>query len=100
MSFVNGMIKAGRFSEFVEAFGKQHSQDQIDKKRWDYWLHKVFDQTYQDYLDSLGMMEETAAPTEEQQVKAVRRSFEILNGFFRAKVGEDGAIQNSGDDSD
>ena len=95
------MIAARRFDQFVVAFIEQYRKDQLEKTRWEYWLHRVFDKSYQEYVDSLGMKPSSAAPAKDEQIKAVRRSYEILNGFSSAKkVGENGGIQASWHDSD
>lgn len=91
------MIAAGRLYEFVESFIKQYSEDQLEKTRWEYWLHKVFDQSYSDYKKSLGMIDSSAAPTRDEHIKAVQKSMRILDGFHPAKVGDNGDIQNLGD---
>lgn len=88
------MIATGRFDQFVVSFIEQYRKDQLEKTRWEYWLHKVFDKSYQEYIDSLGMKPSSAAPAKDEQIKAVRKSYEILNVFSSAKkVGENGGIQ-------
>lgn len=82
------MIAARRFGEFVETFLEQYQSEQLEKVRWEYWLHKVYDQSYSDYKKSLGMNTSSAAPTRNEQIKAVQRSRQILDGFCPAKVGE------------
>lgn len=93
------MIATGRFCEFVETLLVQHHEDELEKVRWEYWLHKVFDQSYSDYKKSLGMNNSSAAPTRDEQIKTVQRSHQILGGFCPAKVGENGDIQASRHDS-
>lgn len=91
------MISTRRFCEFVETFAETYKNEQLEKVRWEYWLHRVFDLSYKDYVKSLGMNQTSAAPTRKEQIEAVRQSMKILDGLSPAKVGENGAIQNSGD---
>ena len=93
------MLAAGRFSEFVDSFIKQYKEDELERVRWEYWLHRDFEHSYSEYKQSLGMKHSSAAPTRDEQIKTVRRSREILNGFCVAKAGAYGDIQDSGDDS-
>lgn len=93
------MIASGRFGAFVEDFVIRYRDEQLEKVRWEYWLHKVYDQSYSDYKKSLGMNTSSAAPTRDEQIKTVQRSHEILGGFCPAKVGEYGDIQAAGNDS-
>lgn len=98
VSLLNGMLATRRFCGFVETFVELYKNDQLEKTRWEYWLHRVFDQSYQDYVQSLGMNQAPAAPTRKEQIKAVQQSMKILDGLCPAKVGENGAIQDSGND--
>ena len=93
------MIATGRFSEFVEALLKQYQEDELEKVRWEYWLHKVFDQSWSDYKKSLGMKHSSTAPTRDEQIQTVKRSHKILGGYCPEKVGGNGDIQTAGNDS-
>lgn len=93
------MLATGRFCEFVDTFITRYQEEQLEKARWEYWLHRVFDQSYSDYKKSLGMRKSSAAPTRDEQIKTVKRSRQILDGFCPEKVGVNGDIQNPWDDS-
>ena len=87
------MLATGRFCEFVDTFITRYHDEQLEKTRWEYWLHRVFDQSYSDYKKSLGMIKSSAAPTRDEQIKTVKRSRQILGGFCPEKVGVNGDIQ-------
>lgn len=93
------MIATGRFSEFVLEIIRMYSEEEEEKIIWEMWLHKCIDKSYSDFKNSLGMRAEKAAPTHDEQVKTVRHSFDMLNGFNPMGAGEDGAIQAAGDNS-
>lgn len=90
------MLATGRFDEFVAEFIKRYNTETDEKAMWEVWLHRVFDKSFKEFKTSLGMNEASAAPTHDEQIEAVRRSLQILNGFHPAKVGENGTIQVAG----
>ena len=93
------MILAGRFAEYVESIIRMHNEEQEDKTIWEMWLHKVYDKSYNDFRQSLGMIEGKAAPTQEETAEVIRQSFDMLKGFQLTGAGENGAIQAAGDNS-
>lgn len=93
------MIVTGRFGAFIEEFVEMYRDEELEKIRWEYWLHRVYDQSFSDYKKSLGMIKSSAAPTRDEQIKAVQKSRMILSGFCPAKVGGNGDIQTSGNHS-
>lgn len=79
MSLLEGMIRTKRFLEFVQELIQAHNEDIREKTLWEFYLHKVFDESYQDFKDSLP--EEVSIPTDAELVETVSRSADILNGF-------------------
>lgn len=58
-----------------------HNEEMEDKTLWEIWLHRIFDKTFADFKASLGMENETAAPTQEEITSTVQESFNLLAGF-------------------
>ena len=52
-SFINGMIRTGRFEEFVSDFIHATNSEKEEKANWDVWLHKVFDVTYGEFKQGI-----------------------------------------------
>lgn len=76
------MIRCGRFGEFVNEFVKIHNDDLRDKTLWELWLHKVFDKTYADFLESANQC--AVEPNHVSQAdleNTVKESMEIMKGF-------------------
>ena len=45
--FIDGMIQTGRFTEFVFDFVKTVSDEREEQFNWEFWLHKVWEGTYE-----------------------------------------------------
>ena len=93
------MISAGRFDEYIHELLKFHNEEQEDKTLWELWLHKVHDKSYNAFRESIGMINNQAAPTKEDTAEVLQESMNLLNGFRFAEVGKNGNIQTAGNDS-
>ena len=79
MELVSGMIRTRRFLEFAQTLIETHNEDIREKTLWEFYLHKVFDESYQDFKDSLP--EEVSIPTDAELAETISCSADILNGF-------------------
>ena len=94
------MISTGRLYEFVCEFVKTHNDEEEEKSLWEFWLHKVSDQSWAEFRESIGSGNQAAAPTQNDIEETVRLSFEMLEGFSLRGGAQDGIIQAAGDNSD
>lgn len=83
MELLQQMIRTGRFFEFVEEILAIHNEETEEKVLWEFWCHKVFDMTYQEFLNKANgaTSKETAKPSQEVLEATVMESKEILNSF-------------------
>lgn len=77
---MNGMIGAGRLDEFVVEVINLHNEEYKDKSLWDVWLHRVFDKSYNEFVDGLEAQNK-AAPTREETASIVSETQNMLNNF-------------------
>lgn len=80
MILLDGMIRTGRFSEFVNEFITIHNKEQDEKTTWEFYLHRVFDMSYKDFVESLPT-EAEQEPQPEVIAEAVVNSAEMLKSF-------------------
>lgn len=98
---LDGMISTGRLCEFVEEFIKTHNEEEEHKTAWDFWLHKISNQSWEEFRESLNHTENIeAAPTQTEMEETVRASFAMLSGFSLRGGAQDGTIQAAGNNSD
>ena len=83
MDQLQQMIRTGRFSEFVEEILVIHNEETEEKVLWEFWCHKVFDMTYQEFLNKTKgtTSKESEKPSQEVLEATVMESKEILNSF-------------------
>ena len=83
MTLIGGMIRTHRFADFVMELLKIYSDEREDQTLWEFWLHKVYDMTFEDFMNSV---QTNKAPINKPSSRAemeqtVRHSFEMLNNF-------------------
>ena len=83
MELLQQMIRTGRFSEFVGEILAIHNEETEEKVMWEFWCHKVFDMTFQEFVNkSKGTTTRTEEkPSQEILEATVMESRDILNSF-------------------
>lgn len=98
---MNWMLRTGRIAEFVDEVIKIHNEEYKEKAMWEIWLHRVFDKSFSEFVQTLDD-KNAAAPTQAEVTNIVVDTKHMLNGFVpvRGEVNANGNIQSSGNDSD
>lgn len=93
--FLNGMIRTGRFEEFVEDFvqtiNHETEFDNQEKEmhiQFECWLHRVFDKGFKEYMDEIKTNEEHQNLSNRTIETTFQHSVDILNHFNPEKGGE------------
>lgn len=79
--FINGMIQSGRFNEFVVQFVSTKNTEEAEEMQWQFYLHKVFDMSYQDYIAEVENNKKNMSMTKRTIETTVQHSIDILNKF-------------------
>lgn len=71
-------ISSGRMNEFIIEFMNIHNEETM----WDVWIHKIFEQSFDDYKESVYEHARNAVkPTKRQLETTISNSQQILNSF-------------------
>lgn len=81
MIILNQMIRVGRFAEFVREVLKIRNQEKLDKLRWEFWLHRIYDMPFDEYVAKLDGTETNEAIPDDVLEATVQDSMGIINGF-------------------
>ena len=63
---------------------KIYQEETEDKTLWEFWLHKVFDKTFGDFMSEIDRNKtdiNEEIPTEKELITTIRESNNIINGF-------------------
>ena len=81
---LDNFIRIGQLHEFSLEIMKTISEEQKQDIRWEFFLHKVWDMTFEEYIASCtekkDAEKETVMPKEEA-VRIIEKSSSILEGF-------------------
>ena len=82
MVILDKMIQARRLNEFISELVKIKNQELEDQMKWEYWLHRVFDMTFKEYISKHEQAAETEEVLPDEVLQAtVLESMGIINGF-------------------
>lgn len=84
MTLVEGMIRTGRFNHFVNELVKIRNEELDDKTKWEFWLHRVFNMNYGEFIEATTEKSTDDAGQVMSQAAleaTLKDSMEIANGF-------------------
>lgn len=76
---IDTMLEAGRFSEFVYELVGLVNEETEEKIRWEFFLHKVFDKSYYEFVEDIKQSAQRQEPVDFET--AIKESYDILNNF-------------------
>ena len=82
MMLLEQMLQTGRLAEFIDEIGQIMWQEKADKQRWDFWLHRVFDMTFDEYVQLCEDSMRQNESSEKNDIEAtVKHSYEMMENF-------------------
>jgi hypothetical protein len=81
---LDGYIATSQFTDFIEFFSKQ----QIEDDRWEFFLHRVWDKTFDDFQREMQTAQDLQGMSDEQSKAIVEESMKILGKFTPKEGGE------------
>lgn len=82
MMLLEQMLQTGRLAEFIDEIGQLMWQEKADKQRWDFWLHRVFDMTFDEYVQLCEDSMRQNESSEKNDIEAtVKHSYEMMENF-------------------
>ena len=86
--FLDGYISTCRFCEFIGEFAKTVVAEKEEAVNWDFYLHKVQEGTFKDFVDELKTNKENAEMSKADMEATVQESMNILKNFNPTEGGE------------
>lgn len=74
-------IRLRQFHEFVVKTMTRIADEQVHDKRWDFWLHRVFDMSFEDYVKLCKEAEKPKQINYAQIGGIINDSKKMLDGF-------------------
>lgn len=84
MTILEKMVQSRRLSEFVREFVDIRNNELVEKTQWEFWLHRVFDMPFGEYLERSAVNAQTKTVNTVNLAQTINDSFSILNSFCPA----------------
>lgn len=82
MELLQQMLQTGDFSQFIDELGQIMWQEKANEQRWDFWLHRVYDRSFEDYVNDCEAAMQQAEASENVNIETtVKNSFEMMENF-------------------
>lgn len=76
---LDGLIKTGRFSDFVSELVDIHNEETESKSMWEFYLHKVYDKSFSEFMHEYSTPKQAEKPVDFET--AINDSRTILDDF-------------------
>lgn len=83
------MIQSGRFEEFVFEFANTITKEKEEKRNWDFFLHKIWDGSYSDFVADVENNKKNLTMTQRTIETTIQSSINILNKFSPDERGDE-----------
>ena len=80
MMLLEQMLQAGQFAEFIDEIGKVMYEEKVHNMRWDFWLHRVYDMTFEEYVE-LCKQQQPKVFEKHDLGATVKHSYEMMMNF-------------------
>ena len=82
LELLQQMLEVGQLNQFITEIGQIMWQEKADNQRWDFWLHRVFDMEFSEYVQLCeNSMQQAEASDNVDLGETIRNSFEMLENF-------------------
>lgn len=82
LELLQQMLEIGQLNRFITEVGNIVWQEKADNQRWDYWLHRVFDMDFGEYVQACeANMQQTEASGSVDIEETIKESFKMLESF-------------------
>lgn len=85
---LNGIIQTGRLLEFVDEILTITEKEQEEKVNWEFFLHKVFEGSFNDFLEEQKINREHQNLSVRTIETTIKHSMNILKNFNPDEGGE------------
>lgn len=74
------MLRTGQFYDFISELISIKNEQETDKMRWECWLHKIYDMSYEDFLWTCKPPQTSGANRNDIEA-TVKSNFEMMENF-------------------
>ena len=79
--FINEMIRAGQFCDFVINFIETLNEEKNEKAEWEFFLHKVWEKSFAEFKESIQIEQDNRNMSVSDIETTIKQSQNILANF-------------------
>ena len=88
--FIDSMIQANKFGEFVDSFIRKIHKEKNEKLTWEFYIHRIYDKSFNEFKEGLKNDAENQNMSQEDVETTINSSINILNNFNPDDEGGEG----------
>ena len=82
LELLQQMFEIGQLNRFITEVGNIVWQEKADHQQWDFWVHRVFDMEFSEYVQLCENSMQQAETSDNVDLgETIRNSFEMLENF-------------------
>lgn len=80
LELLQQMLQTGQLCSFIDELGSIIWEEKAHKERWEFWLHRVYDMDFNEYVQvcERTVKHEPETISKDRMTEIVKRSLEIL----------------------
>lgn len=78
MPLLQSMIEIGQFEEYIDGFVRIRNEEKNEQSAWEFYLHRIFDMTFDDFLEELKPVPKA---TKSDLETTIKDNFEMMENF-------------------
>lgn len=83
MQLLQQMFQVGSLNQFIDDLGQIIWQEKADKQRWDYWLHRVYGQDFDEYVRACEAQSKEPETTDMDNIETIMNNSNYILENFR-----------------
>lgn len=78
MPLLQNMLEVGQFEKFIDGFVRIRNEEKNEQSAWEFYLHRIFDMTFDDFLEELKPVPKV---TKSDLETTIKDNFEMMENF-------------------
>ena len=82
MPLLQNMLEVGQFEKFIDGFVRIRNEEKNEQSAWEFYLHRIFDMTFDDFLEELKPVPKATKSDLETTIKDNFDQLFVTDGHF------------------
>ena len=88
--FIDSMIQANKFGEFVDSFIRKIHKEKNEKLTWEFYIHRIYDKSFNEFNEELENDARNQNMSEQEVETTIQQTIDMVNEFNERHKGGEG----------